>query len=124
MVARMVALGSFIRAQRRARHLSLRRLSEASGISNPYLSQIERGLRKPSAEVLQHIGRALGVPVEHLYVRAGILEATDGADLVASIRREPGLTPDQREALVRLYLEFRAATAEAPGDAGEDPAAG
>ncbi len=104
---RMEELGAFIRAERRVHRLSLRRLSEASGISNPYLSQIERGLRKPSAEVLQQIGRALGVPVEELYVRAGILEAASDGDLVARIRREPGLTDDQRDALVRLYLGFR-----------------
>ena len=103
----MEELGAFIRAERRTHRLSLRRLSEASGISNPYLSQIERGLRKPSAEVLQQIGRALGVPVEELYVRAGILEASTDGDLVARIRREPGLTDDQRDALVRLYLAFR-----------------
>jgi transcriptional regulator with XRE-family HTH domain len=112
--ARMEALGSFIRSERRARRLSLRRLSQASGISNPYLSQIERGLRKPSAEVLQQIGRALEVPVEELYVRAGILEP-GGGDLVARIRREPGLDDDQRAALVRLYLQFRS-SADARGE--------
>ena len=114
----MEQLGSFIRTQRRAHRLSLRRLSEASGISNPYLSQIERGLRKPSAEVLQQIGRALDVPVEELYVRAGILDAAQDGDLVARIRREPGLTADQREALVRLYLGFRASGDGAEPDAG------
>ncbi|MFP5316775.1 MAG: helix-turn-helix domain-containing protein [Acidimicrobiia bacterium] len=110
--ARMEELGSFIRTQRRASRLSLRRLSEASGISNPYLSQIERGLRKPSAEVLQQIGRALGVPVEELYVRAGILEAGADGDLVARIRREPGLSGDQKDALIRLYLQFRSLSDE------------
>jgi len=105
----MEELGSFIRARRRASRLSLRRLSEASGISNPYLSQIERGLRKPSAEVLQQIGRALAVPVEELYVRAGILEASVDGDLVDRIRREPGLTPGQKDDLIRLYLQFRTA---------------
>ena len=118
-VTRMEELGSFIRAERRAHRLSLRRLSEASGISNPYLSQIERGLRKPSAEVLQQIGRALAVPVEELYVRAGILDPAADGDLVARIRREPGLTDDQREALVRLYLGFRSGTSE--GGEGTDP---
>ena len=108
----MEELGSFIRSQRRASRLSLRRLSEASGISNPYLSQIERGLRKPSAEVLQQIGRALAVPVEELYVRAGILAAGADGDLVARIRREPGLTDEQRNALIRLYLQFRSLSDE------------
>jgi transcriptional regulator with XRE-family HTH domain len=114
----MEQLGSFVRAQRRERRLSLRRLSEASGISNPYLSQIERGLRKPSADVLQQIAKALGVPVEQLYVRAGILETiadVGDSDLVARIRREPGLTDEQREALVRLYLAFRDGGGEASG---------
>ncbi|MGH9276637.1 MAG: helix-turn-helix domain-containing protein [Acidimicrobiales bacterium] len=99
-------LGAFIRVQRRAQDLSLRRLSEASGISNPYLSQIERGLRRPSADVLQQIAKALGLPIELLYVRAGILEPERG-DLVVRIRSEPGLTDGQRKALIDLYLEFR-----------------
>jgi transcriptional regulator with XRE-family HTH domain len=81
-------LGEFIREQRRIGHLSLRKLSEMAGISNPYLSQIERGLRKPSAEILQQIARALEISSETLYVRAGILEARDGDhDLVTEIRR-------------------------------------
>ena len=115
----MEELGSFIRTRRRASRLSLRRLSEASGISNPYLSQIERGLRKPSAEVLQQIGRALGVPVEELYVRAGILEASSDGDLVERIRREPDLTDEQRDALIRLYLQFR--SSGGGGGEGTDP---
>ena len=82
-------LGEFIRDQRRIDHLSLRKLSELAGISNPYLSQIERGLRKPSAEILQQIARALEISAETLYVRAGILEERDGADLVGEIRRDP-----------------------------------
>jgi transcriptional regulator with XRE-family HTH domain len=103
----MEQLGEFIRSERRARRLSLRRLSEASGISNPYLSQIERGLRRPSADVLQQIARALDIPVEQLYLRAGILQAVGDTDLVTRIRCEPGLTDDQRDALVRLLLQFR-----------------
>jgi transcriptional regulator with XRE-family HTH domain len=120
--ARMEELGSFIRGERRARRLSLRRLSEVSGISNPYLSQIERGLRKPSAEVLQQIARALEVPTEDLYVRAGILDRAGDGDLAARIRREPGLTEAQKEALVRLLLEFRAGVGAGRG--GEDPTPG
>lgn len=99
-------LGGYIRARRRERNLSLRRLSEASGISNPYLSQIERGLRRPSADVLQQIAEALNLPIELLYVRAGILSA-DRAGLEGRIRSEPGLTDAQRDALVDLYLRFR-----------------
>ena len=80
---RLHDLGSFIRDQRRTARLSLRKLSELAGISNPYLSQIERGLRKPSAEILQQIARALEISSETLYVRAGILEEPDGSvDLV------------------------------------------
>ena len=114
-------LGSFIRERRRTLRLSLRRLSEVSGISNPYLSQIERGLRKPSAEVLQQIARALVVPTEQLYVRAGILEATTDGDLVSHIRRDPALTLEQKDTLEQLYRQFRETAAD-PG--GEEPAPG
>jgi transcriptional regulator with XRE-family HTH domain len=100
-------LGEFIRDQRRVGHLSLRKLSEMAGISNPYLSQIERGLRKPSAEILQQIARALEISSETLYVRAGILEEREGADLVTEIRRDPGLSEEQKKTLVRIYTSFR-----------------
>ena len=101
-------LGEFIREQRRVGQLSLRKLSELSGISNPYLSQIERGLRRPSAEILQQIARALSISAETLYVRAGILEPRDGSpDLVAEIRRDPHLDEDQKRALVHIYESFR-----------------
>jgi transcriptional regulator with XRE-family HTH domain len=100
-------LGEFIRDQRRVGHLSLRKLSEMAGISNPYLSQIERGLRKPSAEILQQIARALEISSETLYVRAGILEERDGGDLVAEIRRDPMLNEEQKKTLIRIYMSFR-----------------
>lgn len=100
-------LGEFIRDQRRVGHLSLRKLSEMAGISNPYLSQIERGLRKPSAEILQQIARALEISSETLYVRAGILEERVGADLVAEIRRDPDLSEEQKKTLIRIYSSFR-----------------
>ena len=100
-------LGEFIRDQRRVGHLSLRKLSEMAGISNPYLSQIERGLRKPSAEILQQIARALEISSETLYIRAGILEEREGADLVAEIRRDPGLSEEQKKTLIRIYSSFR-----------------
>jgi transcriptional regulator with XRE-family HTH domain len=100
-------LGEFIREQRRVGHLSLRKLSEMAGISNPYLSQIERGLRKPSAEILQQIARALEISSETLYVRAGILEEREGADLVAEIRRDPDLSEEQKKTLIRIYSSFR-----------------
>ena len=100
-------LGAFIRDQRKIGHLSLRKLSDMAGISNPYLSQIERGLRKPSAEILQQIARALSISAETLYVRAGILEERDGtSDLADDIRRDGHLTEDQKRTLVRIYESF------------------
>jgi transcriptional regulator with XRE-family HTH domain len=101
-------LGSFIREQRGTARLSLRRLSELAGISNPYLSQIERGLRRPSAEILQQIAKALRISAETLYVQAGILEAPDGApDLTRLIMADQSIGEDQKQALVRIYLSFR-----------------
>jgi transcriptional regulator with XRE-family HTH domain len=101
-------LGEFIREQRRITHLSLRKLSEMAGISNPYLSQIERGMRKPSAEILQQIARALEISAETLYVRAGILdERPADADLAAEIRRDRYLNEEQKKALLRIYWSFR-----------------
>jgi transcriptional regulator with XRE-family HTH domain len=100
-------LGEFIREQRSLARLSLRRLSDMAGISNPYLSQIERGLRKPSAEILQQIAKALRISAETLYVRAGILEAREGGlGLVDEILRDPTLTEDQKQTLTRVYLSF------------------
>src|SRR3546814_10909671 len=109
-------LGEFIRDQRRVGHLSLRKLSEMAGISNPYLSQIERGLRKPSAEILQQIARALEISSETLYVRAGILEEREGGDLVAEIRRDTELSEEQKKTLVRIYMSFRHENERDPGD--------
>ena len=101
-------LGSFIREQRSSARLSLRRLSELAGVSNPYLSQIERGLRRPSAEILQQIAKALRISAETLYVQAGILEKPDGdTDLSRHIFADHHLTEDQRQALMRIYLSFR-----------------
>jgi len=106
--SRMRELGEFIREQRRMAQLSLRKLSEAAGISNPYLSQIERGLRKPSAEILQQIARALRISAETLYVRAGILEAREGtSDLVDAILRDPTITEVQKQTLISVYQAFR-----------------
>ncbi len=105
---RFVDLGAFIREQRNSARLSLRRLSELAGISNPYLSQIERGLRRPSAEILQQIAKALRISAETLYVQAGILEQPDGDDdLSRHIFSDHHLTEEQRQALLRIYLSFR-----------------
>jgi transcriptional regulator with XRE-family HTH domain len=101
-------LGRFIRDQRGASRLSLRRLSKLAGISNPYLSQIERGLRRPSAEILQAIAKALRISAETLYVKAGILEErTDTANLQAVIRRDDSLTATQKQLLLDVYQSFQ-----------------
>lgn len=107
--ARWHDLGEFIREQRKVGHLSLRKLSDMAGISNPYLSQIERGLRKPSAEILQQIARALEISSETLYIRAGILEPREGdTDLITEIRRDIWLNEEQKKTLVQIYESFRA----------------
>jgi transcriptional regulator with XRE-family HTH domain len=105
---RWLDLGAFIREQRATARLSLRRLSELAGISNPYLSQIERGLRRPSAEILQQIAKALRISAETLYVQAGILDPPDGtSDLAREILADPHLNEEEKQALVRIYLSFR-----------------
>jgi transcriptional regulator with XRE-family HTH domain len=121
---RMRDLGDFIRDQRRMARLSLRKLSELAGISNPYLSQIERGLRKPSAEILQAIARALRISAETLYVRAGILEAREGEhDLVAEILRNPTITERQKQVLIEIFRSFQNAS-EGPPQGAEPSGAG
>jgi transcriptional regulator with XRE-family HTH domain len=101
-------LGEFIREQRNVGQMSLRRLADLAGVSNPYLSQIERGLRRPSAEILQQIARALEISSESLYIRAGILDAPSSTvDPIAEIRRDQSLTEEQRKSLIRIYESFR-----------------
>ena len=104
-------LGEFIRDQRRLGQLSLRKLADRAGVSNPYLSQIERGLRRPSAEILQQIAHALEISAETLYVRAGILDERDpsGDDVVGMITRDPTLAEDQKQTLIHIYRSFQAA---------------
>jgi transcriptional regulator with XRE-family HTH domain len=115
-------LGEFIREQRAGSRLSLRRLSDMAGISNPYLSQIERGLRRPSAEILQQIAKALRISAESLYVRAGILEErSEATDLVAAILDDRTLTSEQKQTLVQVYRSFAVNTD--PAEAGGDRAA-
>ncbi len=114
-------LGVFIREQRRIAELSVRRLAELAGVSNPYLSQIERGLRKPSAEILQQIAKALEISSETLYIRAGILDesaVTHSSDVEETIRRAPELNADQKKALIGVYRSFITASTEP--DAGKD----
>jgi transcriptional regulator with XRE-family HTH domain len=100
-------LGTFIRDQRNTARLSLRRLSELAGISNPYLSQIERGLRKPSAEILQQIAKALRISAETLYVQAGILEPSEGDDVERAVFADMHLSEEQKQALLQIYFSFR-----------------
>jgi transcriptional regulator with XRE-family HTH domain len=106
---RWADLGEFIRTQREMARLSLRRMSEIAGISNPYLSQIERGLRKPSAEILQQIAKALRISAETLYIRAGILEEHRDVnpDLVGHILAATDIDDGQKRALIAVYLSFR-----------------
>jgi transcriptional regulator with XRE-family HTH domain len=118
--SRLRDLGGFIREQRRRDRLSLRKLSELAGISNPYLSQIERGLRKPSAEILQAIAKGLRISAETLYVRAGILdEREDDEDLVGRIMADPTINERQKQALVDVYRSFQQ-DREPAADVGAD----
>lgn len=103
-------LGEYLREQRRNAQLSLRQLADAAGVSNPYLSQIERGLRKPSAEVLQQVAKALRISAETLYVRAGILDAErdrDDVETRAVILADPSLNERQKQVLLQIYESFR-----------------
>lgn len=121
-------IGRYIREQRKLAELSVRRLADMAGVSNPYLSQIERGLRKPSAEILQQLARALQVSAETMYVQAGILDADTRnpgpPDLEAAIRSAAELTDDQRKALLGVYRSFVATnTAADPAPENGPPGA-
>jgi transcriptional regulator with XRE-family HTH domain len=106
--SRLRDLGSYIRDQRNRAQLSLRNLAKLAGVSNPYLSQIERGLRKPSAEILQAIAKALRISAETLYVKAGILEERgDEFDVEAALALDSHLTDAQKQALIEMYRSFR-----------------
>jgi transcriptional regulator with XRE-family HTH domain len=102
-------VGNFIREQRRAVGLSVRKLASLAGVSNPYLSQIERGLRRPSAEILNGIAKALRISSETLYVQAGILDERKRAedDLVGAILADRTITERQRQVLIQIYASFR-----------------
>lgn len=99
-------IGSFIRTQREAAQVSVRQLAEKAGVSNPYLSQIERGLRKPSAEVLNQIAKALRVSAEVLYVRAGILEPAEPSAVRHAIVNDSAITERQKQVLLDIYSSF------------------
>jgi transcriptional regulator with XRE-family HTH domain len=107
------AIGEFIREQREQAQVSLRQLARLAGVSNPYLSQIERGLRKPSADILQQIAKGLRISAEQLYIRAGILESREGdPELIAAILADEGLGERQKQVLVDIYESFRRENAQ------------
>ena len=99
-------IGSFIRTQREAAQVSVRQLAEKAGVSNPYLSQIERGLRKPSADVLSRIAKALRVSAEVLYIRAGMLEPSEHNEVRDVIITDTAITERQKQVLLDIYTSF------------------
>ena len=106
------SLGDYIRDQRNSAQYSLRQLAAAAGVSNPYLSQIERGLKKPSAEILQQIAKALRISAETLYVRAGFLEDRGASsDVVAAILSDPAIGERHKRVLIDIYESFRSGAA-------------
>ena len=119
---RLTELGEFIRSQREVARISVRRLAELAEVSNPYLSQIERGLRKPSADILQQIAKALQISAESLYVRAGILDPDRDVvvSVVDAVHRDPVLGPEQKQTLLRVYESLRA---QAAADGEPSPSA-
>ncbi|MFJ9032045.1 helix-turn-helix domain-containing protein [Streptomyces sp. NPDC102274] len=102
-------LGEYLREQRRNAQLSLRQLADAAGVSNPYLSQIERGLRKPSADILQQLAKALRISAETLYVQAGMLDEREREELEtrAVILADPSINERQKQVLLQIYESFR-----------------
>ncbi len=108
-MATLESLGEFLKDQRRTAQLTLRQLADQTGVSNPYLSQIERGLRKPSAEVLQQLAKGLRISAETLYVRAGILDLDEQAErsVELAVRSDAALTERQRRVLLDIYESFR-----------------
>jgi transcriptional regulator with XRE-family HTH domain len=100
-------IGDYIKQQRSNAKISLRQLSKLAGVSNPYLSQIERGLRKPSAEILQQIAKGLRISAEALYVQAGILDLPQGGPVVDAVRADSVLTERQKQILLDVYESFR-----------------
>jgi transcriptional regulator with XRE-family HTH domain len=106
---RAQSLGDYLRDQRRGAQLTLRQLADQTGVSNPYLSQIERGLRKPSADVLQQLAKGLRISAETLYVRAVLLDPADSAQdsVPRAVLGDPALSERQRQVLLDIYASFR-----------------
>jgi transcriptional regulator with XRE-family HTH domain len=104
------SLGDYLREQRVSARLSLRQLAEQAGVSNPYLSQIERGLRRPSAEVLQQLAKALRISAEQLYLRAGIVAPDEGigGSVELAVLGDPALSERQKQTLLDVYASFLA----------------
>lgn len=115
-------LGGFIREQRTTAQISLRALAAKAGVSNPYLSQVERGLRRPSADILAQIAHGLSISVESLLARAGILESADAPDVVLAIRSDQVLTERQKSSLIDIYAAFRKEAESAVDAADRTPA--
>ena len=117
----MSSVGDFIKQQRENAQQSIRDLARAAGVSNPYLSQIERGLRRPSAEILQQIARALEISAESLYVRAGILDGTppEVSPVPEAIVNDERLTAEQKQSLLSVYRSFVAANDPSQGHSDE-----
>ena len=114
------AIGAYIREQREQAKISLRQLAQSAGISNPYLSQIERGLRRPSADILQQIAKGLRISAEALYVQAGFLEDRPPGSIVRdAVLTDAELTERQKQMLIEIYDSFRRETAIARAEAGE-----
>ncbi len=114
------SIGEYIKEQREQAKISLRQLAAAAGVSNPYLSQIERGLRRPSAEILQQIAKGLRISAEALYVQAGILEDREpDTDVRTAVLAEPVLTERQKQVLLEIYDSFRKEAAAQAAGAGE-----
>ncbi len=118
----MVDVGEFIREQRELAQVSVRQLAQLAGVSNPYLSQIERGLRRPSADILAQLAKALRISAEQLYIRAGLLEDRPGdAELHAAIRADQGLSERQKNVLSEVYESFRRVNAASATGSSESP---
>lgn len=115
-------VGGFIRDLRRNAKISLRQLAQQAGVSNPYLSQIERGLRKPSAEVLQQLASALRVSTPVMYLRAGLLDDREGQGVLAAIAADPDLTMAQKQSLSQIYETFRRENARHASEQAAPPA--
>ncbi len=122
------SIGSYIREQREQAKISIRQLAQAAGVSNPYLSQVERGLRRPSADILQQLAKGLRISAEALYVQAGILdEDKEGETTVTeAIMADPEITERQKRMLIDIYESFRKevradADANAAAEDGDEP---